>query len=89
MDWQTALILFGGVMALIAGIARRFGLSRRLAFAIPVTPWVLWTIYCLVTGAAAVGEGGGVPLVVMAAPMAVAAAIAAGITVWLVEPRKK
>ena len=60
-SWLIFLAIFAIIVGAVAGVARWLGASRFLAFALPVFPLVLWLVYCVVTGVAAVGHGGASP----------------------------
>ncbi|HWY29540.1 MAG TPA: hypothetical protein VNX46_02220 [Candidatus Acidoferrum sp.] len=87
MSEQTAILLFIFIVATITGIARRVGASRWLAFSIPVAPMIAWLAYCLISGAAAVGEGGAVGLWLPVGVLLLVSIPISAITVFIVPKR--
>ena len=87
MSEQTAILLFILIVAAIAGIARRVGASRWLAFSIPVGLMIVLFGYCLISGAAAVGEGGAAGLWLPLGVLLLIAIPTSAITVFVVPKR--
>lgn len=89
LDPSVGVLIFTAIIAGIAAIARwGFGASRWRAFSVPIVPLIIWLVYCFITGAWAVGQGGGVPLWLIVGPMTLIALPVSAITVFLLPNRK-
>ena len=81
------IVVFGGIVSLITGIARRLGAARWLAVSIPNFPLGLFLACCLIFEITIPGNGGAFPLWMLAGILLMIALPASLITVFIVPKR--
>jgi hypothetical protein len=88
LDIPLPLIVFGfaAIIAVITGISRRCGASRKKAVCIPCVPLGLLAICSIPIPL--VGQGGAVPMVWITAPAFGIALVASFITAFVIENKK-